>query len=187
MRIEIHLHGYLELCEGVSRKQVETAFRPLFDYLDVDSLNEVLSLEEDQPGLVYHQREFGVEICCTLEVGSKFFTALEGAMSGIGPFLEQATALEVVIYHPDGRDEAQLIFVGPTPEAIYEAQRRRMLDEVSNLLRRQFNESSTNEVLALVNELFKRERSTGFVVAEEPAEDMPSTQMPGSIGRRRLH
>lgn len=186
MRLEIHLHGYLELCEGVSRKQVENAFRPLFDYLDVDSLNEVLSLEEDQPGLVYHQREFGVEICCTLEVGSNFFAALEGAMIGIGSLLEQATAIEVIIYHTDGRDEAQLIFVGPSADAIYEAQRRRMLDEVSALLRRQFNESATNEVLTLVNDLFKRERKTP-VSADEPAEDLPSSQMPSSIGRRRLH
>jgi hypothetical protein len=186
MRIEIHLHGYLELCEGVTRKQVETAFRPLFEYLDVDSLNEVLSLEEEQPGMVYHQREFGVEICCTLEVGGHFFAALESAMSGVGHLLEQATALEVIIYHPDGRDEAQLIFVGPSPEAIHEAQRRRMLDEVSGLLRRQFSESATNEVLALVNDLFKRERKVAFSV-DDIAEDLPSTQMPGSIGRRRLH
>lgn len=186
MRIEIHLHGYLELCEGVSRKQVETAFRPLFDYLDVDSLNEVLSLEEDQPGLVYHQREFGVEICCTLEVGGHFFAALESAMTGVGHLLEQATALEVIIYHPDGRDEGQLIFVGPSAEAIYDAQRRRMLDEVSNLLRRQFSEPATEEVLTLVNDLFRRERGSK-PVAEESSEDLPSTQMPGSIGRRRLH
>lgn len=186
MRIEIHLHGYLELCEGVTRKQVETAFRPLFDYLDVESLNEVLSLEEDQPGMVYHQREFGVEICCTLEVGNHFFAALEGAMSGVGRLLEQATSLEVIVYHPDGRDEAQLIFVGPSAEAIQDAQRRRMIEDISGLLRRQFDESAANEVLALVNDLFKRERKTGGN-ADDVTEDLPSTQMPGSIGRRRLH
>jgi hypothetical protein len=186
MRLEVHLHGYIYLCDGVSRKQVETALRPLFDYLDVENMGEVLSLEEDQPGIVYHQRDFGLEICCTLEVGSSFFGALEGAMSAIGRLAEQATSLELILYHPDGRDETQLIFIGPTPDAIYDAQRRRMIEDVTGLLRRQFNEAATEEVVKLVNDLFRRERATPSVVVEE-TDDMPSTQLPGSIGRRRLH
>jgi hypothetical protein len=93
MRLEVHLHGYIDLCEGVSRKQVETALRPLFDYLDVENMGEVLSLEEDHPGIVYHQRDFGLEICCTLEVGGSFFPALEAAMSALGRLVEQATAI----------------------------------------------------------------------------------------------
>lgn len=186
MRLEVHLHGYIDLCEGVSRKQVETALRPLFDYLDVENMGEVLSLEEDHPGIVYHQRDFGLEICCTLEVGGSFFAALEGAMSALGRLVENATALEIILYHPDGRDETQLVFIGPTPEAIYDAQRRRMVDDVSTLLRRQFNEKATDEVVKLINELFRRERATPSPVVDE-AEDMPSMQMPGSIGRRRLH
>jgi len=186
MRLEVHLHGYIELCEGVSRKQVETALRPLFNYLDVENMGEVLSLEEDQPGIRYNQREFTLEICCTLEIGNSFFAALEGAMSALGRLVENATALEVIIYHPDGRDETQLIFIGPTSDAIYDAQRRRMVEDVSLLLRRQFDEAATNEVVKLVNELFRRERGKTATVVDE-TEDMPSTQMPGSIGRRRLH
>lgn len=184
MRLEVHLHGYIELCEGVSRKQVETALRPLFSYLDVENMGEILSLEEDQPGIKFNQREFTLEICCTLEIGNSFFAALEGAMNGIGRLAEQGTAVEVILYHPDGRDEMQLIFVGPTPEAIYDAQRRRMIEDVSSLLRRQFNETATNEVVKLVNDLFRRERS-GQPATEEP-EDFSAMQMPGSSGRR-LH
>ncbi|HEY8084808.1 MAG TPA: DUF6806 family protein [Methylophilaceae bacterium] len=186
MRLEVHLHAQLELCEGVSRKQVETALRPLFDYLDVDHMGEIESLEENQPGIVYHQRDFGLEICCTMEVGSNFFAALEKAMNNMGRLLEQATTVEVIVYHEDGRDENQLIFVGPTGAAIYDAQRRRMAEEISLLLRRHFDESATNEVLALVNSLFRRERK-GEVTSDDIMEDLPSTQMPTSIGRRRLH
>lgn len=184
MRLEVHLHGYIELCEGVSRKQVETALRPLFDYLDVENMNEVLSLEEDQPGIKFNQREFTLEICCTLEIGNSFFAALEGAMSGIGRLTEQGTAIEVILYHPDGRDEMQLIFIGPTPDAIYDAQRRRMVEDVTSLLRRQFSETATNEVVTLVNELFRRERHSQPVTAE--MDDMSSPSIPES-GRRRLH
>jgi hypothetical protein len=53
-------------------------------------------------------------------------------------------------------------------------------------LRRHFDESATNEVLALVNSLFRRERK-GEVTNDDITEDLPSTQMPTSIGRRRLH
>lgn len=185
MRLEVHLHGYIELCEGVSRRQVETALRPLFAYLDVENMGEVLSLEEDQPGIVYNQREFTLEICCTLEVGNSFFAALEGAMSGIGLLAEQGTAIEVILYHPDGRDEMQLIFIGPTPDAIYDTQRRRMIDDVSSLLRRQFNETASAEVVTLINDLFRRERNAQPAVEE--TEETPSMQMLGSTGRRRLH
>jgi hypothetical protein len=107
-------------------------------------------------------------------------------MSAIGRLAEQATSLELILYHPDGRDETQLIFIGPTPDAIYDAQRRRMIEDVTGLLRRQFNEAATEEVVKLVNDLFRRERATPSVVVEE-TDDMPSTQLPGSIGRRRLH
>jgi hypothetical protein len=188
MRLEVHLHGYIYLCEGVTRRQVETAMRPLFDYLDVENMGEVRSLEENQPGIVYHQRDFGLELCCTLDVGNSFFAALESAMSAMGLLAEQGTAVEVILYHADGRDETQLIFIGPSPEAIYDAQRRRMVDDVSNLLRRQFSEAGTDEVVKLLNDLFRRERGkAAAAAADEPQEDFPSTQMPGSIGRRRLH
>jgi hypothetical protein len=186
MRLEVHLHAHLELCEGISRKQVEVALRPLFDYLDVDHMGEIESLEENQPGIVYHQRDFSLELCCTLEVGNNFFAALEKAMNNMGRLLELATTVEVIVYHEDGRDETQLIFVGPTGAAIYDAQRRRMAEEIGLLLRRHFDEAASNEVLALVNDLFRRERKSDSG-GDEVMEDLPSTQMPTSIGRRRLH
>lgn len=184
MRLEVHLHGYIELCEGVSRKQVETALRPLFDYLDVENMGEILSLEEDQPGFKFNQREFTLEICCTLEIGNSFFPAIEAAMNGLGRLAEQGTAVEVILYHPDGRDEMQLIFIGPTSDAIYDAQRRRMIEDVGTLLRRQFNETAANEVVALVNDLFRRERHKQPMTSME-IEDTPSGHVPG--GGRRLH
>lgn len=186
MRLEVHLHGYIELCEGVSRRQVETAMRPLFDYLDVENMAEVRSLEENQPGIVYHQRDFSVEICCTLDVGNSFFGALEKSMTALGQFAEQGTAIEVILYHEDGRDETQLIFIGPTPDAIYDAQRRRMVEDVAVLLRRQFNESATDEVVALINELFRRERNRPVAAQEDNNDDFTTLQPPGG-SRHRLH
>ena len=106
-------------------------------------------------------------------------------MHGMSRLIEQATALEVIIYHADGRDETQLMFVGPTPEAIYDAQRRRMAEDVGLLLRRQFDQPAMDEVLKLVSDLFRRQIASQSIPAED--EVTPSLNTPGQSGRRRLH
>ena len=186
MRMEVHVHGYITLCEGVGRRQVEAALHPLLDYLDVENMGEVKSLEENQSGFVFHSREFALEICCTLEIGRNFFPSLEEAMHSMSRLIEQATALEVIIYHADGRNETQLMFVGPTPEAIYDAQRRRMAEDVAMLLRRQFEQPAVDEVLRLVSDLFRRQLASQAIPADDD-EVTPSLNTPGQSGRRRLH
>ena len=46
--------------------------------------------------------------------------------------------------------------------------------------------TDNQRVVKLVNDLFRRERANPSAMTEE-TEDLPSMQMPGSIGRRRLH
>jgi hypothetical protein len=189
MRMEVHVHGYIELVEGVSKRQVEGALRPLLEYLDVEHLNEVQSLEPDQPGFAFNDRNYALEMCCTLEVGRNFFTSIESAMQGLGRLVENATAIEVILYHEDGRDETQLMFVGPTAAAIQEAQRRRMVEDVSHLLSRHFKQDAVDEVSRLITDLFRREQQSSAPAAQpqEPAEDSTSVQIPGEPGRHRLH
>ena len=191
MRMEVHVHGFIELVEGVSLRQVEGAMRPLLEYLDVEHLSEVQSLEPDQPGLSFNERNYSIEMCCTLEVGRNFFTALESAMQALGVLVEAATAIEVILYHEDGRDETQLMFVGPTAAAIRDAQRRRMVDDVSGLLARHFKPEAIDEVAKLIGELFRREQVQTVSAVEpapEPAADDGTTvQIPGIPGRHRLH
>ncbi|OAJ70606.1 hypothetical protein A7976_03175 [Methylobacillus sp. MM3] len=188
MRMEVHVHGYIELVEGVSKRQVEGALRPLLQYLDAEHLNEVQSLEPDQPGFAFNDRNYGLEMCCTLEVGRNFFSSLESSMHALGRLVETATAIEVILYHEDGRDETQLMFVGPTPAAILDAQRRRMVEDVSNLLSRHFKQDDVDEVAKLIGDLFRREqgKATPAAPAQEP-EDPTTVQIPGEPGRHRLH
>lgn len=189
MRMEVHVHGYIELVEGVSKRQLEGALRPLLDYLDVEHLSEVQSLEPDQPGFAFSDRNYALEMCCTLEVGKNFFSSLESAMLAMGRLVETATAIEVILYHEDGRDETQLMFVGPTPAAILDAQRRRMVEDVSTLLLRHFKQDAVDEVAALIGELFRREQGKGGSISltGEAEEDASSVQIPGEPGRHRLH
>ena len=187
MPTEIHLHGYLELVEGVSRRQVEHALRPLLDHLDVEQLNAVKSLEPEQPGFHFDAQQWTLDICCTLEVGPNFLAVLEAAMHALGPLLENAAPIEVSTYHDDGRDEFQLLFVGPTPAAILEAQRREMLADIEDLLARQFKPRAVNEVLALVDRLFRDPASMRAADQMPQAGDDLSITMPSPPGRRRLH
>lgn len=188
MRMEVHVHGFIELVEGVSKRQVEGALRPLLQYLDAEHLNEVQSLEPDQPGFVFSDRNYSLEMCCTLEVGRNFFSSLESSMHALGRLVEMATAVEVILYHEDGRDETQLMFVGPTPAAILDAQRRRMVEDVSNLLSRHFKQDAVDEVAKLVSDLFRREQGQATQsTASKESEDAVTVQIPGEPGRHRLH
>jgi hypothetical protein len=157
MRTEVHVHGSLYLCEGVSRRQVEAALRPWLDYLDVERMEEAKSLEPDQPGLAYHPKDRVLEVCWTGAVGRSFEERLEETVALLGPLTEQATELELTFYHDSGDDETRLMFVGPTAEAIHDAQRRRMMEDVADLLARHFDDASISEVVALVSDLFHRD------------------------------
>ena len=77
------------------------------------------------------------------------------------------------------------MFVGPTAEAIHEAQRQAMIEDVSHTLARQFGDSEIGEVVALLNQLFERTApSAGGVVRQGSV----TVQAPVSDkGRRRLH
>lgn len=187
MRQEVHIHGYIELVEGVSRRQVESALQPLLHYLDVEHLKEVKSLEPDQPGFVFRDSNATLEICCTLEVGRNFFAALEQAMEALGCLVENATSIEIVRYHDDGRDETQLMFIGPSMEAILDAQRRQMLADVATLLGCRFKQDAIDEVLSVVDALFRREGKIAQQAVVGESEVSESVHIPGMPGRRRLH
>jgi hypothetical protein len=109
-------------------------------------------------------------------------------MQALGKLVETATAIEVILYHEDGRDETQLMFVGPTSAAILDAQRRRMVEDVSNLLSRHFKQDAVDEVSKLIGDLFRREQGkTIQPAAEQEPEDPTTVQIPGEPGRHRLH
>lgn len=186
MRTEVHVHGTIYLCEGVSRKQVENALRPWLDYLDVERMEEAKSLEPEQPGIAFHAKDRVLELCWTGAIGRSFEQKLEETMQGLGPLTEQATEVEVSFYNDNdnGDDEMRLMFVGPTAEAIHEAQRRRMVEDLSSMMLRHFDHQSVDEVVALVNDLFRREWEE-----QAGSEDFSEPAFSGTVppGRRHLH
>jgi hypothetical protein len=180
MHTEVHIHGTVLLRSGVGQNDIEQALRPWFDYVDLDGLADARSAHQDEPGVVFDRRRRALDICWTGYVGRNFQQSLEGAFDSLSPYSEEPAAVEVSYYHEDGQDEHSWVFVGPTPAAIREMQRRQMADDISALLGRHFGEAEIGEVVALVNQLFARGG------ADESRVRAPSRPAPAT-GKKHLH
>jgi len=184
MRMEVHLHADIPMLEGVSKKQIEQAIAPLLDYLDADGLADVKSLEAEEPGLRYDDKELMFLMCWTGEIGRSFHPALEAALENLGPFCYEAVEVELTLYLDNGEQESRLLFVGPTPHAIHEAQRRCMVEDVSALLVRQFGKEQIAEVTALIDRLFEQDWKQRASQAQKPERAFETATRPS---RKHLH
>ncbi|HUG77604.1 MAG TPA: DUF6806 family protein [Burkholderiales bacterium] len=184
MRHEVHLHADVPILEGVSRRQLEQAFAPLLEYLDADGLADVKSIEPDEPGIRYDEKELILTVCWTGEVGRSFHGALEAALESLGPYCYEAVEVDVTVYHENGEQESRLLFVGPTAQAIHEAQRRCMLEDVAAILARQFDKGEVAQVSALVNELFDRDWKQKSSQQKKPERAFETYTRPS---RKNLH
>ncbi|MDA8109287.1 MAG: hypothetical protein M0015_11730 [Betaproteobacteria bacterium] len=184
MRMEVHVHADIPILEGVSRKQIEQALVPWLDYLDAEAVADVKSLEPEEPGIRYDEKELMLQVCWTGEIGRSFLGALEAALEQLGPFCYEAVEVDVTLYHENGEQENRLLFVGPTAQAIHEAQRRCMIEDVTALLERQFDKDRIAGVVALVNELFDRDWREKAAQPKKPERAFEYTTRPS---RKHLH
>lgn len=184
MRHEVHLHADIPILEGVSRRQLEQAFAPLLEYLDADGLADVKSLEADEPGIKYDEKELILYVCWTGEIGRSFHGALDAALENLGPYCYEAVEIDLTVYHENGEQESKLLFVGPTPRAIHEAQRRCMIEDVAAILGRQFEKEPVAQITAMVNELFDRDWKEKASQEKKPERAFESYTRPS---RKNLH
>ena len=92
--------------------------------------------------------------------------------------------MEITEYHDNGEQESKLLFVGPTAQAIHEAQRRCMLEDVAAILGRQFGKEEVAQVGALVNELFDRDWKERASQEKKPERAFETYTRPS---RKNLH
>jgi hypothetical protein len=184
MRHEVHLHADIPILEGVSRRQLEQALAPLLEYLDADGLADVKSLEPDEPGIKFDEKELLLTVCWTGEIGRSFHPALEAALEGLGPFCYEAVEVDLTLYHENGEQEAKLLFVGPTARAIHEAQRRCMVEDVAAVLARQFGKDEVTQITTQVNELFERDWKEKATQEKKPERAFETYPRPS---RKNLH
>ena len=184
MRLEVHVHADIPILEGVSRRQLEQAFAPVLEYLDADGLADVKSLEPDEPGIKYDEKDLMLYLCWTGETGRSFHAALESALDNLGPYCYEAVEVDVTLYLENGEQESRLLFVGPTAHAIHEAQRRCMIEDVAAILARQFDKTQVAQVTALVNELFDRDWKEKAAQQKKPERAFENYTRPS---RKNLH
>jgi hypothetical protein len=154
MRLEVHVHGTAFLCKGVHLTQIEDALRSWLDYLEVDAIGKVQSLEREEPGIRYDLKEQALDICWTGEVGRSFQHRLKEAFQALGPLTEYASEITVTYYEDNGREEFQQIFIGPSPEAIHEIRRQCVEEDLTGLLSPHFDKARVDQVVGLVNQIF---------------------------------
>ena len=184
MRVEVHVHGNIQLRAGVTLTQLEVALQPWLDYLDVENIDEAKSVHRDEPGIVFDPRRRLLEICWTGDVGRNFRKMIEDSLQALCRYCEQATEIQLSYYHEDGRDEIGIVFVGPTADSIHEGQRRRMVEDLSSILARHFTQQEIAEVTTLVNELFSRNWAQKTASGEA---GIASETVPNLKGRKHLH
>jgi len=156
----------------------------LLEYLDADGLADLKSLEPDEPGIRFDEKELLLTVCWTGEIGRSFHGALEAALDALGPFCYEAVEVDLTLYHENGEQESKLLFVGPTAQAIHEAQRRCMLEDVTAILARQFAKEELAQVTVLVNELFDRDWKEKASQQKKPERAFESYTRPS---RKNLH
>ncbi len=185
MRTEVHVHGSLYLRKGVTLPQIETGLRQWMEYLDAENISEMRSLEPNEPGVSYDQAARVLDICWTGEVGRTFQRNLQATLADMSTLLEHASEIEITFYHEDGRDEFQLLFAGPSAEAIHQVQRRLMLTDVAGLLSRHFGPDEVKRVETMVNELFDQDWEKKATQTE--ADFQPSGSLIQFRGKKHLH
>jgi hypothetical protein len=184
MRLEVHVHADIPILEGVSKRQIEQALAPWIEYLDADGMADVKSIEPDEPGIKYDEKELILYVCWTGEIGRSFHPAFEAALEALGPYCYEAVEVELTVYQDNGDQESRLLFVGPSPHAIHEAQRRCMLEDVVAVVGRQFEKDKVAEVTTLVNDLFDRDWKDKALQEKKPERAFETYTRPS---RKNLH
>ncbi len=169
MRMEVHVHGTAFLCKGVHLTQVEHALRPWLEYLEVDAIAKVQSIEREEPGVLFDTKEQALDICWTGEVGRSFHHRLKEALQALGPLTEYASEVTVTYYQDNGKDEFQQIFIGPSAEAIHEIRRQCVEEDLASLLSPHFDKARVDEVTAVVNRMFDDDWKSRPAVEEQTA------------------
>jgi len=171
---EIHVHGEVALREGISYEQLQEALRPLWQYAGARSLSDgAHSFYEDEPGILFDNKENLLQICWTVRGGDDFRQCLDDMCMGINDLARQGAAIEVTFYDADydeeedeeddapededaSRDDFFMLFVGPTPAAIMQVQRDLLVQDVVSLMERHFDGAELSGVIAEVDKLFSR-------------------------------
>ncbi len=164
--LEIHVHGQVLLREDVRIKHIEDALKPVLQYVGARTFHEGSpSGFEDEPGLQFNRQEHMLQMCWTVFGNDDFRQPLEEACMNLNELASSGSSIEITIYdaefdseeteaNAESRDDFMVLFVGPTPAAIMQAQRDLLVHDMVHMMERHFDSTELSGVIAEVDKLF---------------------------------
>ena len=165
---EIHVHGEVLLRDDVDFKALQEALKPLWKYAGGRSLTEgAQSLYEEEPGIRFEAPEHKLQICWTVRGDDDFRQVLDDLCMNINDVSAAGAQLEVTFYDTEfddeeeargteSRDDFVILFVGPDPAAIMQAQRDLLVQDVVGLMERHFDGAELGGVVHEIDKLFSQ-------------------------------
>lgn len=163
---EIHVHGQVLLRADVTFEQIQDALKPLWKYAGARSLADgAQSSYEEEPGIKFDAPEHTLQICWTVPGDEDFKQSLDEMCMMLNELAAQGAPIEVTFYDADfdeddeegdeeSRDDFLMLFVGPTPAAIMQAQRDLLVQDVINMMERHFDGAELGGVVSEIDKLF---------------------------------
>ena len=175
---EIHVHGEILLRDDVDFKALQEAAKPLWNYAGAKSLTEgAQSLYEEEPGIRFEAADHKLQLCWTVRGDEDFRQVLDDLCMNINEISAAGAQLEITFYDTEfededesrgaeSRDDFLILFVGPDPASIMQAQRDLLVQDVVGLMERHFDGSELSGVVQEIDKLFS-ERFSDLVSSLE--------------------
>ena len=163
---EIHVHGEVSLRDDVDFKALQEATKPLWKYAGARSLTEgAQSLYEEEPGIRFEADDHKLQLCWTVRGNEDFRQVLDDLCMNLNEVSAAGAQLEITFYDTEfdddeesrgteSRDDFLIVFVGPDPAAIMQAQRDLLVQDVVGLMERHFDGSELSGVVNEIDKLF---------------------------------
>ena len=163
---EIHVHGDVLLRNEVDLTALQEALKPLWKYAGARSLMEgAKSLYEEEPGIVFESSDHRLQLCWTVRGSEDFRQVLDDMCMNLNEVSATGAQIEVTFYDTEydeedeergteSRDDFLILFVGPDPASIMQAQRDLLVQDVVSLMERHFDGAELGGVVGEIDKLF---------------------------------
>ena len=200
--LEIHVHGDVPIKPGTDIKAIQEALKPLWHYAGARTLSEgSTSLYEEEPGIRFDASLHRLQMCWTVRGDDDFRMVMDEMCMNLNELSVAGAQIEVTFYDTEfddedeasgaeSRDDFVMLFVGPDPGAIMQAQRDLLIHDVVNMMERHFDGSELSGVVAEIDKLFSQcfdSLVSSLELGKPPRGSGGNSSGHGGGGRRPRH
>jgi hypothetical protein len=126
-----------------------------------------VSLYEEEPGIRFDATTQRLNMCWTVRGDEDFRMVMDDLCMNLNDLSAAGTQIEVTFYDTEfddedeahggeSRDDFVMLFVGPDPGAIMQAQRDLLVHDVVNMMERHFDGAELSGVVTEIDKLFSQ-------------------------------